>query len=71
MKYKKEGSVLASIVIVFILLHSTVHLALGTLVFVSGYPGAALTSGIIEDDYHNKVGSREICQARRQGLYTY
>ncbi|MGD6900137.1 hypothetical protein [Bacillus infantis] len=58
MKYKKEKLVLAGIVIIFLLLHSTPHLALRTHVFISGYPGAALTSGIIEDDYHNKADSK-------------
>ncbi|MEN8698138.1 hypothetical protein [Bacillus infantis] len=59
MKYKKEKLVLAGIVIIFLLLHSTPHLALRTHVFISGYPGAALTSGIIEDDYHNKADSEK------------
>ncbi|MBY6036919.1 hypothetical protein KUV80_09650 [Fictibacillus nanhaiensis] len=42
-------------VFVLILLHSTPSMALRTHVFFMGYPKAAITSGIIEDDFHNKV----------------
>ncbi|HEY4552872.1 MAG TPA: hypothetical protein VIG80_06735 [Bacillaceae bacterium] len=40
---------------VFILLHSTPHLALRTHVFFQGYPKAALTSGVMDDAYHNEA----------------
>jgi hypothetical protein len=39
----------------FVILHSTPNLALRTHVLFMGYPKAALTSGIVEDEYHNKV----------------
>lgn len=42
-------------VLVFLLLHSTPHSALRTHVFFMGYPTAAITSGIIEDEYHNRI----------------
>ncbi|WP_221565086.1 hypothetical protein [Alkalihalobacillus sp. TS-13] len=43
------------IVVVFLLLHSTPTMAMRTQVFLMGYPKAAFTSGIIEDDYHNEI----------------
>ncbi|MGP4079430.1 hypothetical protein ACTWQL_05895 [Pseudalkalibacillus sp. R45] len=49
---KKSISVMVVIVVVFLLLHSTPTL---TQVFLMGYPKAAITSGIIEDDFHNEI----------------
>jgi hypothetical protein len=41
--------------LIFLFLHSTPSLALRTHLVFMGYPKAAITSEIIEDDYHNKV----------------
>ncbi|URM32663.1 hypothetical protein LLY41_20380 [Cytobacillus firmus] len=46
---------LAILGVLIILLHSTPNMALRTHVFFSGYPAAAIGSGIIEDDFHNEV----------------
>ncbi|MBX9974281.1 hypothetical protein [Cytobacillus firmus] len=50
---KKEVVFLAVIAIIFLLLHSTPGTAIRTKVFFMGYPKAALTSVIIEDEFHN------------------
>ncbi|MBG9586351.1 hypothetical protein [Cytobacillus firmus] len=46
---------LAVLGVLLILLHSTPNMALRTHVFFSGYPAAAIGSGIIEDAFHNEV----------------
>ena len=51
----KKWGFLIGIVSVFIVLHLSPILALRTHLFLTGYPKAALTSGIIEDEYHNQV----------------
>ena len=52
---KKEVIFLVIIAIIFYLLHSTPSMAIRTEVFFKGYPKSALTSGIIDDEYHNEV----------------
>lgn len=52
---RKKIIILIVMVIVFILLHSTPHMALRTHVFIMGYPITAIRSGIIEDAFHNQV----------------
>lgn len=52
---KKEVVFLAVIAIIFLLLHSKPDTAIRTKVFFMGYPKAALTSVIIDDEFHNEV----------------
>ena len=48
-----------AVVAVFLLFHSTSNIALRTHVFFLGYPKAAITSGIIEDEFHNKIDKQK------------
>ena len=52
---KKWIITLVVFTVVFLLLHSTPNMALRTHVFSMGYPKAAVTTGIIDDDFHNEV----------------
>lgn len=52
---KKPIIFLIALAIILLLLHLTPSMALRTQVFIMGYPKAALTSGIVDDVYHNKV----------------
>ncbi|XQY91166.1 hypothetical protein ACNRWW_16925 [Metabacillus sp. HB246100] len=52
---KKEFVFIIALVTIFLLVNSNPSMAVRTHVFFMGYPKAALTSGIVEDDYHNKV----------------
>lgn len=52
---KKNIIVLLSLMGLVYLLHSTPHTALRTYVFFSGYPIVALTTDIVDDEYHNRV----------------
>jgi hypothetical protein len=52
---KKEVIFLVALATIFLLLHSTPSMALRTQVFIMGYPKVALTSAIIDDEYHNEV----------------
>jgi hypothetical protein len=52
---KKEVIFIIALGTFLLLLHSTPSMALRTQVFIMGYPKAALTSGIVDDEYHNKV----------------
>lgn len=52
---RKKVIVIALLVGFVYLLHSTPHLALRTYVFVTGHPVAAVTTGIVENEYINQV----------------
>lgn len=52
---KKEIIFLIAFASILLLLHSSPSMALRTQVFIMGHPIAALTSGIIDDEYHNKI----------------
>ncbi|MDW0110937.1 hypothetical protein [Sporosarcina aquimarina] len=55
---KRIGLGLASLVVLFYLLHSTPNVAVRTYVFFIGHPVAAVTSGIEPDEYpreHNRM----------------
>ncbi|WLR54688.1 hypothetical protein LC048_20110 [Mesobacillus subterraneus] len=54
--------IIAALVVVFILLHSTPTMALKTHVFIMGYPKAAILSGVIQDEYHNKVDKEKFAE---------
>ena len=54
--------ILAALVFVFILLHSTPTIALKTHVFMMGYPKAAILSEVIEDEHHNKVDQEKFAE---------
>ena len=56
--------IIAALVIVFILLHSTPTMALKTHVFIMGYPKAAILSGVIEDEDHNKVDKEKFAELK-------
>ncbi|MGE6488590.1 hypothetical protein [Paenisporosarcina sp. NPDC076898] len=59
---KKMISILVLDVGVFLLLHSTPHMALRTHVFFMSYPKAALSSGIIDDQFHNEIDQEKIAE---------
>lgn len=52
---KKKVIIIVSLLVVFILLHSTPSMALRTHIFLMGYPKVAISSEIIEDKEHNAV----------------
>ena len=52
---KKWIITLVVLTVVFLLLHSTPNIALRTHVFSMGYPKVAVTTGIIDDEFHNEV----------------
>ncbi|WP_102261093.1 hypothetical protein [Mesobacillus jeotgali] len=54
--------IIAALVVVFILFHSTPTMALKTHVFIMGYPKAAILSGVIQDEYHNKVDKEKFAE---------
>ncbi|KAA0549830.1 hypothetical protein FZW96_00305 [Bacillus sp. BGMRC 2118] len=59
---KKTVIVILAVLIVFMLLHASPTIALRTEVMLMGYPKAALTSGIILDEYHNKVDKKKFTE---------
>lgn len=50
---------LAMLITVFFLLHSTPNIALRTNVFFLGYPIKAITTGIIDDKFHNNIDKED------------
>ncbi|MDT8862576.1 hypothetical protein N0O92_20460 [Alkalihalobacillus sp. MEB130] len=60
MKNKLVGMVV--MIGIILMLHSTPHLAVRTYVFFTGHPIAAMTTGIIDDDYHNKVDKEKFAE---------
>jgi len=52
---KKRIGIILLVVGIFLLLHSSPHMALRTHVFFMSYPKAALSSGIIDDQFHNEI----------------
>lgn len=50
------------VLVIFILLHSTPSMALRTHVFFMGYPKAAITSEIIEDEFHNNIDKEKFIE---------
>lgn len=52
---KKSVFIIAAIVVVLLLLHSTPHLALRTHLVINGYPIIAVTTKIMDDEYHNSI----------------
>ncbi|MFD1739233.1 hypothetical protein ACFSCX_22390 [Bacillus salitolerans] len=59
---KKEVIFFIVIAIIFLLLHSTPSTAIRTKVFFMGYPNAAVTSPIIDDEYHNEVDNDKFAE---------
>jgi hypothetical protein len=59
---KKKISILVVGVGIFLLLHSTPHMALRTHVFFMSYPKEAMTSGIIDDQFHNKIDQEKFAE---------
>ena len=53
--FYKKWLPIAVLLLVVTILHSTPHLALRTHVFFLGYPKSAVMSGIVDDDYHNRI----------------
>jgi hypothetical protein len=52
---KKWIGVVSVLMLIFIMLHNTPHMALRTKVFLMGYPAAAFTTSIVDDEFHNDV----------------
>lgn len=63
---KKEVVLLVALATALLLLHSTPSAALRTQVFIMGYPKAALTSGIVVDEYHNKIERKRFAELNSQ-----
>ncbi len=59
---KKNIGIIVGLILVFIILHATPSMALRTHVMMMGYPKAAIVSGIIEDDYHNRVDKEKFAK---------
>lgn len=59
---KKEVIFLVTLLTIFLLLHSTPGMALRTHVIILGYPKVALTSAIIDDEYHNEINKVEFAE---------
>ncbi|MCT8140301.1 hypothetical protein H1D32_22945 [Anaerobacillus sp. CMMVII] len=59
---KKEIIIFIALATILLVLHSTPSMALRTQVFIMGYPKAALTSGIVDDVYHNKVDKEKFAE---------
>lgn len=57
---KKEVILILALTTIFLILHSTPSMALRTQVFIMGYPKAALTSEIIDNNYHNEVDKEKL-----------
>lgn len=53
-------TVVISIIVMFLMLHSTPTLALKTHVFFNGYFKEAITTGIIDDELHNKIDKEKL-----------
>jgi hypothetical protein len=52
---KKVIIIVTLSILFFIMLHSKPNIALRTHVFTMGYPKAAITSDIVDDEFHNEV----------------
>lgn len=48
------------IIIIFILLHSTPSIALRSHLFITCHPVVAFTTGIVDDELHNKTDKQEL-----------
>jgi len=59
---KKKIIIIVSLLVVFIVLHSTPSMALRSHIFFMGYPKAAITSGITEDKEHNEVDKNKFAE---------
>ncbi|MEL3971747.1 hypothetical protein AAEO50_05575 [Rossellomorea oryzaecorticis] len=66
---KKWIGLVSVLVLIFIMLHSTPHLALRTKVFLMGYPAAALASSIVDDEFHNDR-DKDAITALNANIYT-
>lgn len=61
-------SILICIVGMYVILHITPTIALRTHVFVTGNPIRALTTGIVDDKFHNKV-DKELLESQNAKCY--
>ncbi|MGR3763090.1 hypothetical protein [Rossellomorea sp. NS-SX7] len=52
---KKWIGIVSALLLLFMVLHRTPHMAVRTKVFFMGYPADAFTTGIVDDEYHNEV----------------
>jgi hypothetical protein len=52
---KRWIGLVSVLLLLFIMLHSTPHMALRTKVFLMGYPASAITSSIVDDEFHNDM----------------
>lgn len=68
-KIKITIIVAISIIVTFVILHITPNLALRTHVFFNGYFIEAITTGIIDDEHHNKV-DKEFLENQNAKCYT-
>lgn len=54
-KKAKVPMLIIILIIMYAVLHITPHAALRTYLFMSGHPISSLTSGIVDDELHNKI----------------
>ena len=59
---KKRIGIILLVVGIFLLLHSSPHMALRTHVFFLSYPKAALSSSIIDDQFHNEIDQEKFAE---------
>ena len=57
---KKSVITVCTIVIIFILLHSTPSIALRTHLFTDGHPVISLTTEIVNDEFHNRADKQTL-----------
>ena len=62
MSKKLRLLVFTFLIAIFLFLHSTPQTALRTKVFFMGYPIKAVTTDIIDDDFHNEMDKAEFAK---------
>lgn len=59
---KKKIMIIISLLSIFVIAHATPSMALRTKVILMGHPVASLTTGIIEDEFHNEVDKEKFAE---------
>lgn len=60
---------ICSIIALYIVLHITPTVALRTHLFMNGYPVIAFTTGIVDDEFHNRI-DKQILESQSAKCYT-
>lgn len=57
------------LLIIYVLIHSTPYAALRTYLFMTGHPIVSFTTGIVDDELHNKI-DKQILEGQNAKCYT-